>query len=119
MASIDKEGEAVMRTRDFLQSCATVCLLTGAGSVALAADSDANTAPELSGSNALEEVVVTATKREEHLSDVPISITALSGAQLEEKGITRPEDLANVVPGLSSMALTPWGIWIFMSARTS
>jgi iron complex outermembrane recepter protein len=90
-----------MRTRDLFQSCATVCLLTGAGTVALAADPDANTAPELSESHGLEEVVVTATKREERLSDVPISITALSGAQLEEKGITRPEDLANVVPGLT------------------
>ncbi|TWO78697.1 hypothetical protein, partial [Denitratisoma oestradiolicum] len=34
------------------------------------------------GSAVLEEVVVTAQKRQERLQDVPISITAISGAQL-------------------------------------
>lgn len=35
----------------------------------------------------VEEVVVTAQKRKEKLSEVPISISAISGAQLETRGI--------------------------------
>ncbi|MBK6402476.1 MAG: hypothetical protein IPF74_11270 [Rhodocyclaceae bacterium] len=35
----------------------------------------------------IEEVIVTAQKRQEKLQDVPLSITAISGAQLETRGI--------------------------------
>lgn len=42
---------------------------------------------------ALEEIVVSARRREENVQDVPISITAYSGAQLEQLGV---EDLADV-----------------------
>jgi len=48
----------------------------------------------------LEEIVVTAQRREENLQDVPISIIALTGAMLEETGIRDPRDLQTFVPGL-------------------
>ena len=48
---------------------------------------------------ALEEVTVTAQKRTERLSDVPLSITAASGEQLAKQGISDPTDLERVVPG--------------------
>lgn len=51
-------------------------------------------------SRALEEVVVTATKREAGLQDVPIAITALSGELLEEKGLVSATDLEKFTPGL-------------------
>ena len=41
----------------------------------------------VSKSRILEEVVVTAQKREENLADVPISIAAFSGEKLEALGI--------------------------------
>lgn len=47
------------------------------------------------------EIVVTAQKRSERLQDVPISISAVSGDQLAAAGISRPEDLGDVVPGFS------------------
>ena len=47
------------------------------------------------------EIVVTAQKREQRLSDVPVSVTALTGAQLVSKGINTVEDLVKVTPGLS------------------
>lgn len=47
------------------------------------------------------EIVVTAQKREQTLSDVPLSITALTGSQLVEKGINDLQDLVKVTPGLS------------------
>ena len=50
----------------------------------------------------LEEVVVTAQKREESLQDVAISITAISGADLERFAIRNFDDVVEMIPGLSS-----------------
>src|SRR3546814_508057 len=47
------------------------------------------------------DIVVTASKRAENLSDVPMSITAISGDSLREKGITDIQGLVKVTPGLS------------------
>jgi outer membrane receptor protein involved in Fe transport len=49
----------------------------------------------------LEEVVVTAAKRAQALQDVPMSITALSGASLERMGVREFADYAVRVPNLS------------------
>ena len=48
----------------------------------------------------LEEIVVTAQKKEQGLSEVPISIQVLSGDQIDNLGITSLEDLQTYVPGL-------------------
>ena len=53
-------------------------------------------APE-SGSM-LEEIVVTAQRREEKIQDVPIAITALSAAQLEQQNITTTLGLGKLIP---------------------
>ncbi len=50
--------------------------------------------------SALEEVVVTARKREESLMSVPISITAINEIDLERQNITAMEDLAQWTPAL-------------------
>ena len=49
---------------------------------------------------AIEEVVVTARKKEESLQEIPIAISAFSGSQLEESGIRNLADFNEVVPGL-------------------
>ena len=49
---------------------------------------------------ALEEVLVTARKRVESLQDVPVAVTALSAAALQDAGLTRLEDISDRVPGL-------------------
>lgn len=49
----------------------------------------------------IEEVVVTAQKREESLNDVSISVAALGSDQLSKVGYTDPSDLALLVPGFS------------------
>lgn len=49
----------------------------------------------------VEELIVTAQKREQGLSQVPISITALSGEQLERSGVSRVEDLYAIAPSVS------------------
>jgi iron complex outermembrane receptor protein len=48
----------------------------------------------------LEEIVVTARKREESLQEVPIAVTAFSEAALESIGVQRLEDVALRTPGL-------------------
>jgi len=50
----------------------------------------------------IEEVVVTATKREESLQDVPIAVTALTGQVLEELGITNFSDYVMQLPGVTA-----------------
>lgn len=47
----------------------------------------------------LDEIVVTAQKREQNITDVPISVTAVSAKTLESRGITDTAELAKVVPG--------------------
>jgi len=53
------------------------------------------------GPLALEEVVVTAQKKAEKLSETPLSVTAISSSQIEALGATQFRDIANTVPGLS------------------
>ncbi|MDX2144372.1 MAG: TonB-dependent receptor [Rhodospirillaceae bacterium] len=48
----------------------------------------------------LEEIVVTARKREESLKEIPLSITAFSARDIERKGFKGLEDIAFAAPGV-------------------
>ena len=48
----------------------------------------------------LEEIIVTAQKRAQNIMDVPVAITAVTGAQIEASGITDMFSLQQNVPGL-------------------
>ena len=50
---------------------------------------------------ALEEVIVTAEKREQNLQDVPASISAFSAAQIEQAGWDDISQLETSVPSVS------------------
>lgn len=52
-------------------------------------------------SNSVNEIVVTAQKREERLIDVPQSISVVSSDQLARLNATQFRDFANTIPGLS------------------
>ncbi|NIB44449.1 TonB-dependent receptor [Pseudomaricurvus alkylphenolicus] len=52
------------------------------------------------GFSAFEEIVVTARKREETLQDIPVAVSAISGQDLEVKGLENAEDLFSLAPGL-------------------
>src|SRR5579862_4435623 len=54
-----------------------------------------------SAASALQEIVVTATRREESLSKVPISVTALTQEGMDNLGIKDIADLVRFTPGLS------------------
>tara|TARA_R110002110_G_scaffold14698_1_gene67666 strand:+ start:94760 stop:97240 length:2481 start_codon:yes stop_codon:yes gene_type:complete len=61
----------------------------------------------------LEEVVVTATKRAESMQDVPISMTAMSGDNIKDFGVTRGEEFAANMPAVT-IAQNPIGNFIFI-----
>ncbi len=48
----------------------------------------------------LEEVVVTAQKREQNIQDVPMAISAFTGAQMEALGVSQSFDIAGFTPGV-------------------
>ena len=58
----------------------------------------------------LEEVIVTAQYREENLQDTPLAITAISGEQLEARGLNNVVDLGLAIPN-AQMRQSPgqWG----------
>ena len=53
------------------------------------------------GSNRLEEVIVTAQKRAQSIQDVPITMQAFSGQQLREDAVKKVDDIIKMAPGLS------------------
>ena len=61
------------------------------------------TASGQQNSNALifEEITVTAKKREESIYEVPVAVSAFSGAQIEKQGITDLVDIGKFVPNLN------------------
>lgn len=85
--------KATARRRIGASLCATGAFAIMAASPALA---QADTATAEPG-----EIVVTAQKRAEPLGKVPVSALALSGAQLEARGIRDITDLARIAPGIS------------------
>lgn len=55
------------------------------------------------------EVIVSSTRRDMQVQDVPISITAVGGEAAETLGLENLDELAAVVPGLSMIDSGPWG----------
>jgi outer membrane receptor protein involved in Fe transport len=62
----------------------------------------------------VEEVIVTAQKREQRLVDVPVAITALGGEEIAQKGLTNIQDIAFAVPGMALREDGPGSYQIFM-----
>lgn len=61
----------------------------------------ATSAPVQESSGQLQDIIVTATRHEESLSKVPISITALNQESLDLRGVKDIQDVARFTPGLS------------------
>ncbi len=85
----------MMNTRQLAVRKTGIAALVGA---ALAASFPATTLAQ--GTGAIEEVIVTAQKREERLQDVPIAISAITKAQIEQRGIDDVLDLRSLAPNL-------------------
>lgn len=73
-------------------------LATGVLAIVAATDPAHAQAPRPSG--VLEEIIVTAQKREQSLQDVGIAVTAFTGEQIEQLGFTNTTDIVAMTPGL-------------------
>lgn len=69
-------------------------------------------APTAHAATALEEVVVTARKREESVQEVPIAVSAFSAEQLRDAGVSNVKDMAMQVPGVSIDQGSIAQIWV-------
>ncbi|HKR93657.1 MAG TPA: TonB-dependent receptor, partial [Novosphingobium sp.] len=65
------------------------------GGAAVAQDNAVNSAPLSS-----DDIIVTATKREQTLQDVPVAVTVTTGGTIEQAQIRDLKDLQSVVPSL-------------------
>jgi iron complex outermembrane recepter protein len=74
-------------------------LFVGASALAVADDTTPN--------GELTEIVVTATKRNSTVQETPISLTAISGADLLDRGVTDLAQIAQSVPGISMRTSGP------------
>src|SRR5690349_24505720 len=79
---------------------ALACAPVAAGSATTPSQAQTTTS-ESTSSAALEEVIVTATKRTESVQDVPVSITAISARDLEAMGAEQFFDYGTDIPNLS------------------
>src|SRR6202045_1994291 len=78
----------------------TLIVTAGACAAPLAGANEAATT-EPAAAGGLEEIVVTATRREENISRVPISITAINQEMLDQKGIKDFSDVVRFTPGVA------------------
>ncbi len=96
MAETERDGNA-FRLNAVSRGVIAAC---GATTVALVA-------PQAFAQDALEEIVVTATKREEGVQDIPISVMVMGEQQLEDLNITDMEDYVQMLPNVSYVSLGP------------
>ncbi|WP_082765705.1 MULTISPECIES: TonB-dependent receptor [unclassified Phenylobacterium] len=85
------------RKPKLMQYAAAAALLAGTAFLAAPAQA-ADTAPAADNAQ-VSEVIVTATRREERLSKVPIAVTAITGEQAKTERVTNFVDIPAMVPG--------------------
>jgi outer membrane receptor protein involved in Fe transport len=91
-----------MGNRAFLWGRRGLCLAS-----IITAASPAPAADEAASQSGLQEVVVTAQRRSERLQDVPVAITAITAADLIDRGIRQAGDVTASVPNL--LLNSPYG----------
>ena len=96
-------SDKLARRRAMLLSASAVCAL-GAG------PAYAQQAPD----TGIETITVTATRRSEGLQDVPVSIQALTGDQLQQLGVENFDDLINFTPNVTETGFGPGQVSIYM-----
>ncbi len=107
MDRIDQSSDARSRSRLIRFAWLSTCMgATVLATPAVAQDTNP-TSPLMEGPGAedeivsSDEIVVTASRRNETVLDLPISISAFSGAELRELGVTASTDVAAKVPNVT------------------
>ncbi|WP_293675897.1 TonB-dependent receptor [uncultured Phenylobacterium sp.] len=81
--------------------CSVSCLTLVLAAPAVAQQAASADADAPSSMTSVEEIVVTAQKREESINTVPMSVQAATGERLTELGITDTSQLTKIAPGFS------------------
>ncbi|HEY3948911.1 TonB-dependent receptor plug domain-containing protein, partial [Phenylobacterium sp.] len=81
--------------------------LAGVAAVAITAPATSFAAAAAADSPSVQELVVTADKREENVKDVPQSVTAISGASLDIQRAVSFQDYVTQVPGMNLVSSQP------------
>lgn len=94
-------GVLLMYRRNSMSSAATLVVALGS--------------PQIAGAQQqyLEEIVVTAQKREQSINDVGITVNAFTAEQLSNYGVKSAEDLETITPGLTVTDAQPAGVPVF------
>ncbi len=95
---------AIRMAKNKARRAAAMLSATTVLSIGVAHAQGETSAAEPQVGQALEEVMVTARRREESAQSVPIAVTALSTAELENHRVSSLENLQTVVPALSVSA---------------
>ncbi|MBB6254608.1 TonB-dependent receptor [Nitrospirillum iridis] len=90
-----------MRKRALLAATALASLITIPGHAQTSAAPAPQGGTPQAAPQQLEDIVVTAERRQETTQKTPIAITAFSGDTLEQRGVSSSTDLNNMVPGLA------------------
>lgn len=87
-----------------LRSVLSATLLGAFGATIIATPSNAQNQSNTgtaSPNRALEEIIVTASKRAESIQDVPISIAAITADEIDRRGLVSAEDYLRGIPGVN------------------
>jgi len=90
-----------------ISSSRPIRLAQSEGAAPISASGGASPTPPATAE--LEEVIVTAQKRSERLQDVPISISVLSGDELDSSTLQGVSEALNAVPGVATFPDSPGG----------
>jgi iron complex outermembrane receptor protein len=93
---------------------AAVAAILSAPSTAIVYAQAVSTAPAAATGNELQEVVITAQRRSENLQDVPITVQAISGQQLQQLNVVSFNDLLKYTPNVTFSGNGPGTGNIFM-----
>src|SRR5690606_14820290 len=90
-------GHLVAKMIELFRSTGTLALMVGLASVSVVAEAQSNQAPGVT----IEEIVVSAQKRDASLLDTPISISAISGEDIAERNLVSMEDYLSAMPSVT------------------
>jgi iron complex outermembrane receptor protein len=96
-----------MMTKKMLRALGTLVICANHCTLGLA-QSNGGASAQSGQQGELQEVVVTAQRRSQSINDVPLTVSAFKGDDLIALGITSPDQLPEVVPGMV-YAKSDWG----------
>ncbi|MCU0733787.1 MAG: hypothetical protein MUE84_19690, partial [Hyphomonas sp.] len=91
-------GEFMRISRSYLLVSSILSAALAVPGAALAQDADT---PAVAPAGGLDEIVVTARKREETVQDVPVAVTAFSEQLILQRDITSVEKIAAIAPNFN------------------